>query len=77
MAITRITTGENSFPQARFGQIRLILYAKGRPLWRGGAGGRASGRGYTAVEHDVIPLDWADAVQEGEIDSICDQVGTH
>ena len=77
MAITRITTGESSFRQARFGQIRLILYAKGLPFLRDGADGRASDRGYTAVEHDVIPLDWADAFQEGEIDSICDQVGTH
>ena len=40
MAITRITTGENSLPQARPGQIRVIFYAKGRPLWRDGAGGR-------------------------------------
>ena len=40
MAITRITTGENSLPQARSGQIRVIFYAKGRPFWRDGAGGR-------------------------------------
>ena len=31
---------ENSLPQARSGQIRVIFYAKGRPLWRDGAGGR-------------------------------------
>ena len=35
-----LTTGENSLPQARSGQIRVIFYAKGRPLWRDGAGGR-------------------------------------
>jgi hypothetical protein len=27
-----------------------------------------------AVEHDVIPLDWADVFQQGEIDSIRDRV---
>jgi hypothetical protein len=34
-------------------------------------GGRASSEDILAVEHDVIPLDWTDAFQQGEIDSIC------
>jgi hypothetical protein len=41
-----------------------------------GTGGRASGEDILAVEHDVMPLDWADAFQQGEIDSICDR-GSH
>ena len=35
---------------------------------------RASGEDILAVEHDVIPLDWADAFRQEEIDSICDRV---
>jgi len=46
------------------------FYLKERPFLGNGIGGRASGRGYTAVEHDVIPLDWANAFQEGGIDPI-------
>jgi hypothetical protein len=37
-------------------------------------GGRASGEDILAVEHDVIQLDWADAFQQGGVDSICDLV---
>jgi hypothetical protein len=51
-------------------QIHVILYAKGTLLCGDGASGRASGRGILAVEHDVIPLDGADAFQQGEIDSV-------
>jgi len=40
-----------------------------------GTGGRASGEDILAVEHDVIPLDWADAFQQKEIDSIFDRGG--
>ena len=53
-------------------QIRVILYAtltKSGPFLGNGTGGRASGEDILAVEHDVIPLDWADAFQQGEIDS--------
>ena len=55
-------------------QIRVILYAKSGPFLGDGTGGRASGEDILAVEHDVIPLDWANAFQQGEIDAICDQV---
>jgi hypothetical protein len=55
-------------------QIRVILYAKSGPFRGDGTGGRASGEDVLAVEHDIIPLDWADASQQGEIDSICDRV---
>lgn len=40
----------------------------------GGTGGRASGEDILAVEQDVIPLDWDNAFQQGEIHSICDRV---
>jgi hypothetical protein len=47
-------------------QIHVILYAKSGPFLRDGTAGRASGEDILAVEHDVIPLDWADVFhQEG------------
>jgi hypothetical protein len=55
-------------------QIHVILYAKSGPFFGDGTGGRAFGEDILAVEHDVIPLDWAEAFQQGEIDSICERV---
>ena len=54
-------------------EIRVILYAKDDPFWATALADELSIEDILAVEHDVIPLDWADAFQQGEIDSICDR----
>jgi hypothetical protein len=55
-------------------QIRVILYAKGHLYGASASTDEFPIEDILAVEHDVIPLDWADAFQQREIDSICGRV---
>ena len=55
-------------------EIRVILYAKDDPFCATALADELPIEDILAVEHDIVPFDWADVLQQGEIDSIGERV---
>ena len=55
-------------------EIRVILYAKDDPFCATALADELRIEDILAVEHDIVPFDWADVLQQGEIDSIGERV---
>jgi hypothetical protein len=56
-------------------EIRVILYAKDDPFCATALADELPIEDILAVEHDIVPFDWADVFQQGEIDSMAS--GSH
>ena len=61
----------------RKSEYRVILYAKDDPFCATALADELPIEDILAVEHDIVPFDWADVFQQGEIDSIGERVRTH